>query len=29
VTERDWLLERVGRQRTREAREIDKAARKT
>ena len=28
VADRDWLLERIGDQRTREARELDKAARR-
>jgi hypothetical protein len=28
VTDRDWLLERIGTQRSREAREIEKAAKK-
>jgi len=28
VSDRDWLLERIGTQRSREAREIEKAARK-
>jgi len=28
VTDRDWLLERIGTQRSREAREIEKAAKR-
>jgi len=28
TTDRDWLLERIGEQRSREARELEKAARR-